>query len=111
MNDNIKKYLTDILTSIDSIEEYLENKRDFNQFMSKKLIQRAIEREFEIIGEASTRVLKLDTNIPISHIKRIISLRNRVIHDYGNVDYVILWRIITNDLVILKSEIENLLKP
>jgi uncharacterized protein with HEPN domain len=110
MNDDIKKYLVDVLTAIDSIDDYLDGKRDFSQFMSKKLIQRGVEREFEIIGEASNRVLKLDANIPISNIRSIINLRHRVIHDYGNVDYVILWRIINRDIPILKTEIEGLLK-
>lgn len=65
MQDKINKYLYDILTSANSIFEYLGDKRDFTIYDSNKLLRRAIEREFEIIGEAINRILKLDREFPI----------------------------------------------
>ena len=59
MKREIKKYLFDIKTSIDSINEYLGNSRDFFYFQKNKLLQRGVEREIEIIGEAMNRILKL----------------------------------------------------
>ncbi len=52
MRREIKKYLFDIKTSIDSIYEFLGDKRDFSEYKKNKLLRRAIEREIEIIGEA-----------------------------------------------------------
>lgn len=52
MNQEIKKYLFDILESINSIENYLGEKRDFFVYNSNKMLRRAVERELEIIGEA-----------------------------------------------------------
>jgi uncharacterized protein with HEPN domain len=49
MDNDIKKYLFDIQESIDSIENFLGNKRDFNIYMSDKMLRRTVEREFEII--------------------------------------------------------------
>jgi uncharacterized protein with HEPN domain len=79
MDDKIKKFLLDISESIDSIENYLGDKRDFNIYMSNKMMRRAVEREFEIIGEAMNRIDNLDSTIEISSKKQIISMRNRVI--------------------------------
>lgn len=102
-------YLFDILNSINSIEEYLGEDRDFNKYESNKLLRRAIERELEIIGEATNRILKIDNSINISNAKRIISLRNWVIHAYDNVDNMIIWGIITKDLILLKEQVSQLL--
>lgn len=52
MRHEINKYLFDVLTSINSINEYLGDNRDFNEYLNDKLLRRGIEREFEIIGEA-----------------------------------------------------------
>ena len=110
MQDNIKKYLYDILVSANSIFEYLGDKRDFSIYENNKQLRRAVEREFEIIGEATNRILKLENNFPLKNAERIISLRNYVIHGYDKVDNVIIWGIISRDLPKLKDEVELLLK-
>ena len=61
MDHEIKKYLFDILESIDSIEKYLGDEPDFMKYAANKMLRRAIEREFEIIGEAMSRIEKLDS--------------------------------------------------
>ena len=106
----IKKYLFDIQESIDSIEKYLGEKRDFTVYLNDKMLRRAIEREFEIIGEAMTRIEKLDSNINITNKKQIINMRNRVIHGYDKIDNEIIWGMIVRHLPTLKIEINNLLK-
>lgn len=109
MKDNIKKYLYDIKISISSVEEYLGVKRDFLQYEKNKLVRRAVEREIEIIGEATNRILKLDETISIENARRIVDTRNWVIHAYDNVDNIIIWEIITKHLPKLKQEVEELL--
>lgn len=110
MELEIKKFLFDIRESIDSIENYLGNKRDFNVYMADKMLRRAVEREFEIIREAMSRIEKLDSNIEISSKRQIISMRNRVIHGYDKIDNEIIWGTIVRYLPTLKIEIEGLLK-
>jgi uncharacterized protein with HEPN domain len=110
METEIKKYLFDIKESIDSIEKYLGDKRDFKVYLADKMLRRAVEREFEIIGEAVSRIEKLDSTINISAKKLIISLWNRVIHGYDKIDNEIIWGTIVRHLPVLKTEIENLLK-
>ena len=86
MDNKVKKYLFDMKESIESIESYLEERRDFNIYRKNKMLRRAIEREFEIIGEAMNRIDKMDSEINISSKTQIISMRNRVIHGYDKVD-------------------------
>ncbi|MFZ4455291.1 MAG: DUF86 domain-containing protein [Bacteroidales bacterium] len=109
MNVEIKKYLFDIHESIVSIENYLGDKRDFKVYMADKMLRRAVEREFEIIGEAMNRIEKLDSTIQISSKRQIISMRNRVIHVYDKIDNEIVWGTIVRHLPNLKTEIANLL--
>jgi len=110
MEIEIKKYLFDIQESIDSIEKFLGDKRDFKIYMADKMLRRAVEREFEIIGEAMSRIEKLDSLLDISGKKQIINMRNRVIHGYNKIDNEIIWGTIVRHLPTLKIEINNLLK-
>lgn len=50
MQREILKYLYDIQILINSIFDYLGDKRDFNEYITNKLLRRGIERELEIIG-------------------------------------------------------------
>ena len=109
MNDEVKKYLYDISESIDSIEKYLGDNRDFDIYLSNKMLRRAIEREFEIIGEALTRIERIKPDIEISSKRKIINMRNRVIHGYDKIDNEIIWGTIVRHLPTLKKEISKLL--
>lgn len=110
MTDEVKRYLFDISTAINSIFDYLGEKRDFFEFQRNKLLRRGIEREFEIIGEAVNRTLKKAPEISITNAKRIVQTRNFIIHNYDKVDETIIWGIISNDLPKLKTEIDEILK-
>ena len=83
--------------------------KDFNIYKSTKLLRRGVERELEIIGEATNRILRIDSTSDISNSRRIVDLRNWVIHGYAKVDDVIIWGIISRDLPLLKEQIEKLL--
>jgi uncharacterized protein with HEPN domain len=74
------------------------------------MLRRAIEREFEIIGEAMNRIDKLDPNIVIASKKQIISMRNRVIHGYDKIDDEIIWGTIVRHLPKLKIDINELMR-
>jgi uncharacterized protein with HEPN domain len=109
MQREISKYLFDVKEAVDSIGEYLGNKHDFNIYLNNKLLRRGVERELGIIGEAISKLIKIDPDIRISNPRRIIDLRNWVIHGYDKVDDVIIWGIITRDIPILKAEIDKLM--
>lgn len=110
MQLNVKKYLLDISVSIDSINDFIGNDNNFSDYESNKLIRRAVERELEIIGEATNRILKIDPVIDLKDARRIVDLRNLVIHAYDNVDNIIIWGIITKDLPLLKLQVDKMLE-
>lgn len=110
MNQKMKKYLYDIKISIDSVNDYLGAQRVFAEYQKNKLLRRAIERELEIIGEAISSLLKLEPTINIKDARKIVNLRNWVIHGYDKVDDVIVWGILTKNLPILKNDIDKLLE-
>ena len=109
MQHKIAKYLFDIQTSIESIEDFIGNNKNFNEYKSNKLLRRAVERELQIIGEALNYLRKLDNNIEISFYQQIISLRNQITRSYSNIDDANIWGILINHLPLLKIEIQNLL--
>ena len=60
-------------------------------------------------GNIATSQIKINPTIDISNARRIVSLRNWVIHSYDNVDNVIIWGIIDKDLPLLKTQVDNIL--
>lgn len=74
------------------------------------MLKRATERNLEIIGEAMNRILKEDPGFHIENSKKIIGLRNQIIHGYDSVSDESIWGIITVHLPKLKMEIDSLLK-
>lgn len=105
-----KKLLFDIKEAIESIDEHLEGKRIFQNYLQNKTQRRAVEREIEIIGEAMNLLLKIDPDIPISIKKIIVDLRNRVIHSYDAIDNEIIWKVVMKDIPVLAKEIKELLQ-
>lgn len=110
MRPEVQKLFLDILESIEAIEEYLGDERDFHVFMDNRMMRRAVERELEIIGEATRKIDSITPNLPISDKSKIIGTRNRVIHGYNAIDYEILWGIIVRYIPKLKLEVVNLLR-
>ena len=80
------------------------------QYKNNKLIRRAVERELEIIGEAMNKLLKRNPELKINESRRIVDLRNWIIHGYDRVDDIIIWGIISKDLPALKEQVSILLK-
>jgi len=76
-----------------------------------RLLNLALTRLIEIIGEAASRVPEeIQTKYPSLPWLQMIGARNRLIHGYDSVDFDILWVIVTKDLPQLISQLENILK-
>ncbi|WP_293563407.1 HepT-like ribonuclease domain-containing protein [Phaeodactylibacter sp.] len=108
MDNRIKQYLFDIEQSISDVKSYMSTVKSLQAYEEDKLIRRAVERELEIIGEALNRILKIDPSITIPNARKIISLRNKIIHGYDEVDNVIIYTVATKHVDILKEDIEKL---
>lgn len=103
------KLLLDIIESINSIDDHLNGKRVLEEYLSNKTIRRAVEREIEIIGEAMSKLLKINSSIPISYARIVVDLRNKVIHSYDSVDDILIWKIIMKDIPQLLEEAKKIL--
>ena len=111
MDERVNKYLFDIREAVDAIENYLGVRKSFRLYLSNKMLRRAVERELEIIGEAVSRIEKLNPEIPLSGKKQIIAMRNRVIHGYDKIDDEIVWGVVVRHLPVLRKEVQALMNP
>ena len=110
MEYNIKTWLFDILSSINEIESYyVDTPKIFETYQNDLRTKRAVERNIEIIGEAMNRILKLDSGIVISNSRKIVDVRNRIIHGYDSVSDDVIWGIVIKNLPVLQKEVEVLL--
>jgi uncharacterized protein with HEPN domain len=73
------------------------------------MLQQAVERNIEIIGEAINSLLKIHPEITITNARRIVDARNKIIHGYDEIQSVQIWNIVINHLPLLKQEVERLL--
>ena len=109
MTPDDRLYLTHIADCIARIEEYTAQGRE--HFMESHLVQDAVIRNFEIVGEAvkqiSDETLDRTPEIPWH---RIAAFRNVLIHGYMGINLSRVWNVIENDLHNLKEAVEYLLK-
>lgn len=110
MEKEIKTWLEDIKLSIEEIDSFLPEKRDFLEFQKDIKTRKAVERNIEIIGEAVNRILKVDPSIKITNARKIVDTRNRISHGYDTISIDIIWAIAVNDLGNLYLEVNELLK-
>ncbi len=109
MNNKAKKLLFDIITSVNNIENYIGEDKIFDKYNNDPMLQDAVERNIEIIGEAMSKLLKIEPKICISNSRRIVDARNKIIHGYDEIENVQIWGIIINNLPTLKKEAKQYL--
>lgn len=109
MKKDPKIFVAHILESIEEIEKY-SNHATRESFSKMKMMQDAIIRRIEIIGEA-TKNLPVPFRKKYSDIpwREMAGMRDILIHDYFGVNVSIVWRTIKKDLPKLKAQIEELL--
>jgi uncharacterized protein with HEPN domain len=111
MDNNINTWLYDILNAIIEIESFFNSQpKDFTSFQQDIRTKRAVERNIEIIGEAISRILKINESIKISNSRKIVDTRNRIIHGYDSVSDDFIWGIVIKHLPLLKTEIQTILE-
>jgi len=110
MNRETNKLLFDIHNAILKIEQYLTGSKKFEDYQNNPMLQQAVERNIEIIGEAVNSLLKIDLNLPLSNARKIVNTRNKLIHGYDDIENSEIWAIIIKHIPILKEEVEKLIK-
>ncbi len=99
------KLFNDIINSINLIEEFLGSINLFEEYSVDLKTKSAIERQLGIIGEAIKKLKEIDPQELINYQNDIIGFRNILIHNYDNIDDTIVWSIIKDDLVSLKTDV------
>ncbi len=93
MPHDVQKLLVDIRTACEEIIQFTEDK-SIDDFKKDRILQLALERQFEIIGEAIFRLDRIDHEnlaIKIPEYQKIIGFRNVIAHGYDIIDYDVLW--------------------
>ena len=110
MDDEIKTWLYDILNAITEIESFfIDRPKRFEEYRKDIRTKRAVERNIEIIGEATNRILKRDETVELSNSRKIIAARNRIIHGYDSISDETIWGIVIKHIPLLKDEVQLLL--
>jgi uncharacterized protein with HEPN domain len=106
-----KKYLFDIKQAADLLADFTRAK-SFENFQEDPMLRSAVERQFEVIGEALSQLAKADqeTAALISEYRRIIAFRNILIHGYAQIDDRLVWGVLDSKLPTLSREVEKLLQ-
>jgi uncharacterized protein with HEPN domain len=107
MTDQGKKFLSDILHAIELIESFVVDIKDFDNYLTDKKTQSAVERQLGIIGEALNKFEKLFPESQMSNARKIVGFRNRLIHTYDSVDPSMVWAIIKNHIGPLRDEVKS----
>ena len=110
MRPESRKYLFDIQAACERLRRFAARKR-LEDYRRDDLLRSAVERQFEIIGEAIGQLARIDaeTAAGISERGKIIAFRNILIHGYAVIDHAVVWDIVETKLPVLGREIDALL--
>jgi uncharacterized protein with HEPN domain len=111
MDPKSPKLLDDIIEACAFVGEATAD-TTLTDYARNRLLRYAIERNFEIIGEALLRLERTDpaTAARISDYRSIIGLRNRLVHGYDSINDARVWEIVQDYLPVLRREVDQLLR-
>jgi uncharacterized protein with HEPN domain len=106
-----KKLLQDVLSALELIAAFAKGK-SFEDYQADPMLRAAVEREFEIVGEALKQLADRDSETArqIPELRRIVSFRNILIHGYRDLDAQVVWEALTTRVEPLRAMIRSLMK-
>ena len=110
MRRETRKYLDDMQRAAGLLAEFTSGK-SLADYQRDAMLRAAVERQFEIIGEAMARLARVDEAVAvrIGGYRRIIAFRNVLIHGYADVDDRLVWDVVERSLPALLAEVRALL--
>jgi uncharacterized protein with HEPN domain len=110
MQHDPRAWLWDVRLAADSIAAFVEG-RNFAEYAADLMLRSAVERQFEIAGEALSRLSREAPDIAaqLPELRGAVAMRNALIHGYREVDNATVWQTIQADLPALRSQIAALL--
>jgi uncharacterized protein with HEPN domain len=108
MPHNAKVLLEDIRLAAQEIQEFTKG-RSLADYQTDRLLHAGVERWFILIGEALTRLERLDAgwSTRVTDFRKIVGFRNVLVHGYETIDDQIVWKTLSEYLPILKGEVEG----
>jgi uncharacterized protein with HEPN domain len=110
MPHNAQTLLEDVRHAARLIQDFTSG-RSLADYSADALLHAGVERQFITIGEALTRLEKLDATLAgrITSYRQIVGFRNVLVHGYDAIDDSIVWQVIQRDLPLLRQQVEDLL--
>jgi uncharacterized protein with HEPN domain len=110
MQHDPRAWLWNVRLAADSIAAFVEG-RNFAEYAADLMLRSAVERQFEIAGEALNRLSREAPDIAaqLPELRGAVAMRNALIHGYREVDNATVWQTIQADLPALRSQIAALL--
>lgn len=111
MPPDSRTYLYDIQEACKRLTVFTEG-RTLDDYLTDELLRSAVERQFEIIGEALSRLRQIDPRLAtqIHEYRRIIAFRNILIHGYASIRSDTVWGVVQSDLPKLLRQVSELLR-
>ena len=111
MKDEALAHLHDLIQAGKAITRFIAG-RTFEEYTSDEQLRSAVERKFEIMGEALNRLRRDDPDLlhQIREHRDIVSFRNILVHGYDTVDDRIVWGVIEEDLDNLIEDVDKLIQ-
>ncbi|WP_026605979.1 HepT-like ribonuclease domain-containing protein [Methylocapsa acidiphila] len=111
--ERVEDYLEHIAQAIQRAAAYIEHLGDVSAFRQSQRDLDAVIRNIEIIGEAARQIQQHAPEFVTAHPElpwiEMRGMRNKMIHNYFEVDANVVWRTVTQDLPALKKQIEYIL--
>jgi uncharacterized protein with HEPN domain len=102
-------YVRDILEEIQLVIQFTQD-ISFDDFLSDRKTQRAVEKCLGNMGEASKRIPdSIRKKYPEIPFKQMSQMREIVVHDYDGINYMIVWETVTKELPPMEERMEELL--
>ncbi|MDQ2582408.1 hypothetical protein CKY47_00070 [Saccharothrix yanglingensis] len=110
MRPDPRAYLWDALHAVELLSQFSEGK-SFTDYEADAMLRSAVERQFEIIGEALNQLREVDAELAsaIPDVNRIVAFRNILIHGYASVDDALVWQTLTDKVPALDQVLRRLL--
>jgi uncharacterized protein with HEPN domain len=105
-----RKFLWDARAAADAIESFTRG-RTLDDFRSDAMLRSAVERQFEIVGEALAQLARADPELAerVPDQRRIVAFRNILVHGYSVIDHARVWHIVEQELPRLRMTLTQLL--
>jgi uncharacterized protein with HEPN domain len=111
--ERVEDYLEHIAEAIERATRYLQHLKNMDALQQNQQVQDAVVRNIEVIGEAANKIQKMDSDFAANHTElpwiEMRGMRNKVIHNYFDIDWEVIWSTVKDDLPRLKSQIDELL--